>query len=234
MTVSVVVPTYNERENISALISATFAHVPDAEIIVVDDNSPDGTSEEVRERWRGDARVRLITRMHERGLTTALADGVEAARGDKIAWLDADFNMDPSFLITLFRTLDGADVAVASRYVPGGEDGRESRLRVWGSVAANAVARLVLSPEVKDYTSGLMAIRSDVRARVPFPRHNAHGDYCIDFLYRAHRAGLRIRELPFTCADRRLGETKTAATVGAFLVLGAQYLSTILKLRLRA
>jgi dolichol-phosphate mannosyltransferase len=231
VSVSVVVPTYNERENISALITQTFIHVPDAEIIVVDDNSPDGTSDEVTQRWGGDARVRLITRTHERGLTSALDDGIAAARGEKIAWLDADFNMDPSFLLVLFRTLDEADVAVASRYVPGGRDGRASRLRVWGSVAANVVARAVLSSAVRDYTSGLMAIRRDVRDRVPFPRHNAHGDYCIDFLYRAHRAGLRIRELPFTCADRRLGETKTAATAGAFIALGVVYLVTILKLR---
>lgn len=233
MTVSVVVPTYNERENISPLIARTLEHVPDAEIIVVDDDSPDGTSEEVQRRWGQDARVRLIRRTHERGLTSALADGVAAATSEKVAWLDADFNMDPSFLPVLFRALDEVDVAVASRYVPGGEDGRESRLRVWGSVAANFVARTLLGGVVRDYTSGLMAVRRDVFGRVPFRRHYRHGDYCIDFLFRAHRAGLRIREIPFRCADRRAGETKTAASVGEFLSLGAIYLQTIVKLRWR-
>ena len=140
MRVSVVVPTHNERENISPLIQATLQHVPDAEIIVVDDDSPDGTSDEVTSRWGHDSRVRLIRRIGERGLTSALADGMAAARGERIAWLDADFNMDPSFLPALYNALDGADVAVASRYVPG-EDGRESRLRVWGLIGANFVAR---------------------------------------------------------------------------------------------
>lgn len=232
MTVSVVVPTYNERENISPLIAKTLAHVPDVEIIIVDDNSPDGTSEEVEQKWGHEPRVRLIRRMTERGLTSALADGMAAARGVKVAWLDADFNMDPSFLPVLFRALDDVDVAVASRYVPGGEDGRESRLRVWGSVAANIVARALLGAVVRDYTSGLMAVRREVFERVPFRRHYRHGDYCIDFLYRAHRAGLQVREIAFRCADRRAGETKTAASVTEFLVLGAIYIRTMLRLRL--
>lgn len=234
MRVSVVVPTYNERENITPLIESTLRHVPDAEVIVVDDDSPDGTSEEVTLRWAHDERVRLIRRLGERGLTSALADGMAAARGGKIAWLDADFNMDPSFLPVLFGTLDQVDVAVASRYVPGGEDGRESRLRVWGSTAANVAARALLGSVVRDYTSGLMAVRREVFQRVPFRRHYHHGDYCIDLLYRVHRAGLSIREVPFRCADRRAGETKTAPTVREFIALGAIYLKTILTLRWRA
>jgi dolichol-phosphate mannosyltransferase len=233
VTVSVIVPTYNERENISPLIAETLAHVPDAEIIVVDDDSPDGTSEEVERRWGRDHRVRLIRRVGERGLPSALAAGIAAARGQKIAWLDADFNMEPAFLPVLFGALDEVDLAVASRYVPSGEDGRVSRLRVFGSIAANIVARRLLGAAVRDYTSGLMAVRREVCASVPLRPHYRHGDYCIDFLFRAHRAGLRIREIPFRCADRRVGETKTAATVREFLVLGAVYLGTILKLRLR-
>lgn len=234
MRVSVVVPTYNERENISPLIQATLSHVPDAEIIVVDDDSPDGTSDEVTSRWGHDSRVRLIRRIGERGLTSALADGMAAARGERIAWLDADFNMDPSFLPALYNALDAADVAVASRYVPGGEDGRESRLRVWGSIGANLVARTLLGNVVRDYTSGLMAVRREVLQQVPFRRHYRHGDYCIDLLFRMHRAGLTIRELPFRCADRRAGETKTAPTFREFIVLGAIYLRTIFLLRWRA
>lgn len=234
MSVSVVVPTYNERDNISPLIEKTLAHVPDAEIIVVDDDSPDGTWREVEERWGHEPRVRLIRRLTERGLTSALADGIGAARGGKVAWLDADFNMDPSFLPVLFSALDEVDVAVASRYVPGGEDGRASRLRVWGSVAANLVARGLLGAVVRDYTSGLMAVRRDVFAQVPFRRHYRHGDYCIDLLFRLHRGGFRIREIPFRCADRRAGETKTAPTFREFIALGSIYLGTILTLRFRS
>jgi dolichol-phosphate mannosyltransferase len=231
MTFSVIVATYNERENISRLIAETLAHVPEAEMIVVDDDSPDGTSGEVQRNWGHDARVRLITRVGERGLPSALADGIAAARGQKLAWLDADFNMEPAFLPVLFAALEEVDLAVASRYVPGGEDGRGPRLRVWGSVAANIVARTLLDASVRDYTSGLMAVRREAVERVPVRRHYRHGDYCIDFLFRARRAGLRIREIPFRCLDRQAGETKTGATVGQFLLMGATYLQTILKLR---
>jgi len=234
MTVSVVVPTYNERENISRLIHETFVHVPGAEIIVVDDDSPDGTSDEVTSRWGQDGRVRLIRRTTERGLPSALADGIAAARGDKIAWLDADFNMKPDFLPVLFSALDDVDVAVASRYVPGGSDGRQDRLRVWGSVGANLVARILLDRSVRDYTSGLMAMRREVAARVPLGRQYRHGEYCIDFLFRCRRAGLRIREIPHRCLDRQAGTTKTAANVGEFLSLGVSYLRAIVELRLRA
>jgi dolichol-phosphate mannosyltransferase len=234
VTVSVVVPTYNERENISRLIQETFAHVPDAEIIVVDDDSPDGTSEEVTTRWGHDDRVRLIRRTTERGLPSALADGIAAARGARIAWLDADFNMKPDFLPILFAALDDVDVAVASRYVPGGSDGRQDHLRVWGSVGANLVARVLLDSSVRDYTSGLMAMRREVATRVPLGRHYRHGEYCIDFLFRCRRAGLRIREIPHRCLDRQAGTTKTAANVGEFLSLGVSYLRAIVDLRLRS
>lgn len=234
MTVSVVVPTYNERDNISPLISAIFAVLPEAEIVVVDDDSPDGTSEEITGTWGGDARVRLIRRVGVRGLPSALADGVEAARGARIAWLDADFNMDPAFLPVLFGLLDDADVAVASRYVPGGADARESRLRVWGSIAANVVARAILGDEVRDYTSGLMAAHREVFESVKLGRQYRHGEYCIDFLYRAHTAGMKVQEIAFQCEDRRAGETKTAGTLGQFISLGFTYLAAILKLRLRS
>lgn len=233
MKTSVVIPTYNERENISVMIEGIFEALPETEVIVVDDDSPDGTSQEVASRWGDDPRVRLITRTTERGLPSAIGAGIAAATGDRIAWLDADFNMEPSFLPVLFEHLDHADLAVASRYVPGGEDARAERLRVWGSVAANVVARAVLSRGVRDYTSGLMAVRREAFEKVPFRGDYAHGDYCIDLLYRAHRAGLRIDEIAFSCGDRRAGETKTAETWTAFFVLGFAYLGTILKLRFR-
>lgn len=233
MTVSIIVPTYNERENISPLIAETLTHLPEAELIVVDDDSPDGTWQEVQEGWGGDPRVRLIRRVGQRGLPSALADGVEAAKGEVVAWLDSDFNMPPAFLLALVKTLQAADVAVASRYVPGGEDGRDSRVRVWGSRLVNFVAACLLGFGIRDYTSGLLAVRKEVFHQVPLNPRCRHGDYCIDFLARAYRAGFRIREVPFRCGERRAGQTKTAPNLGQFVILGLAYLGTILKLRFR-
>lgn len=231
MTVSVVVPTYNERENISPLITELLAHLPEAEVIVVDDDSPDGTWQEVQTRWGQDARVRLLHRLGERGLPSALAAGIKAARGEIVAWIDSDFNMPPAFLTELVRALEHADVAVASRYVPGGEDGRASPARVLASRIVNLTAACVLGFGVRDYTSGLIAVRREVFDRVPFNPRYRHGEYCIDFLYRASRAGLRVREIPFRCDERRAGQSKTAPDLRQFVVLGFVYLGTVLKLR---
>jgi len=231
VTISVVVPTYNERENISPLITEILAHVPGAEVIVVDDDSPDRTWQEVKTCWGRDARVRLIHRVGERGLPSALAAGIKAARGEIVAWIDSDFNMPPAFLAELVRALDHADVAVASRYVAGGEDGRASRVRVVASRVINLVAACVLGFGIRDYTSGLMAVRREVFDRVPFNPGYRHGEYCIDFLYRSYRAGLKVREIPFRCAERRAGQTKTAPNPRQFVALGFAYLGTVLKLR---
>ena len=233
MTISVIVPTYNERENISPLVAEALAHLPEAELIVVDDDSPDGTWQEVEGRWGHDPRVRLIRRVGKRGLPSALAEGIKAAHGDVVAWIDSDFNMPPAFLLELVKALEDADVAVASRYVPGGEDDRASRLRVWASWVINVVARCLLGFGVRDYTSGLLAVRREAFHRVPFNPGYRHGDYCIDFLFRAYRAGLRVREIPFRCGERRAGQTKTAPDIRQFIALGFAYLGTILKLRFR-
>ena len=166
--VSVIVPTYNERDNITPMITAALELLPKAEIIVVDDDSPDGTAREVESSWSHDPRVRLLRRMDERGLASALADGVAAARGERVAWLE----------LRVART-DG-----------------------------------------------------DVE-RVPLRRDCRHGDYCIDFLYRAYRAGMRVRELPSWCLERRSGETKTAGSLGQYASLSLAYLRTMLRLRLR-
>jgi hypothetical protein len=98
----------------------------------------------------------------------------------------------------------------------------------------NLIAACFLGFGVRDYTSGLVAARRAVFARVPVNPAYRHGDYCIDFLARAHRAGLRIREIPFRCLERRAGETKTAPNVSQFVILGLAYLWTIVKLTFRS
>lgn len=233
VTLSVVVPTYNERENVSALIRETLGHVPEAELIVVDDESPDGTAQIVRDEWGRDSRVRLIVRVGRRGLPSALAEGVAAARGDVVSWMDCDFNMPPALLLDLVAALADADIAVASRYMPGGADDRASRFRVWMSRIINLVAGALLSRAVRDYTSGLLVARREVLARTPLQPNYRHGEYCIDFLYRAHRAGFRIREIAYTCRERRAGLTKTAPTLTGYMTLGVAYLAAIVRLRFR-
>ncbi|MCU0690255.1 MAG: glycosyltransferase, partial [Polyangiaceae bacterium] len=155
-TVSVVLPTYEERENIGPLIEGVARHVDQlAEIIVVDDDSPDLTWQRVAELQRRYAQLRLIRREGIRGLTTAIQAGIAAATGDVLVWMDCDLSMGPEVIPSLVAEIRrGYDVAVASRYVPGGADVRDVVLHRQLSRVICTVARLVLVPSFHDYTSG--------------------------------------------------------------------------------
>ena len=212
MKVSVILPTYNEREVIVAVVREILSAVPEAEVLVVDDDSPDHTWETVERAFVGNARVRVRRRVGRRGLPSAIAEGIAATDGDVVVWLDAD-------------------VVVASRYVPGGGDSRDARGRVLASRAINLLGSACLGGAVRDWTSGFVAARRTALERVPIRTHYVYGDYCIDFLYRACRTGLRVVEVPYWLPDRRAGETKTSGSVARFGLLGLRYVETILTLR---
>jgi dolichol-phosphate mannosyltransferase len=233
MTVSVVLPTYRERETIVGLMGEIYSVLPEAEIVVVDDDSPDRTWAAVEEAFRDDPRVRVIRRIGRRGLPGALAEGLAAARGEALVWLDADGSMPPAVIPELLAGLEQADVAVASRYVRGGADVRDSRFRIVTSRIINLLATALLSGKIRDYTSGFVAVRRSALVRVPLRADYTYGDYCIDFLYRACRAGLSVCEIPFRNIERQAGETKTAPDFSRFAELGLAYVRTILKLRFR-
>jgi dolichol-phosphate mannosyltransferase len=231
VNVSVVLPTYNEGATILPLIADVHAALRDAEIVVVDDDSPDGTWRIVGDAFQGDDRVRVIRRIGRRGLPTALAEGLAAGKGEALVWLDADGSMPPFVIPDLIAGLGDADIAVASRYVAGGEDARDSRFRRVSSWIINAFAAMLLSPKVRDYTSGFIAVRRTALERLPLRTNYVYGEYCIDLLYRACRAGLTVREVPYRNVERVAGETKTAPSFRRFAVLGFAYFKAIVKLR---
>jgi dolichol-phosphate mannosyltransferase len=231
VTASIVLPTYNEGPVIVGVVREILESVPDGEVLVVDDDSPDRTWDLVAQAFVGDARVRVLRRVGRRGLPSALAEGIEATRGQVVVWLDADGSMPAAVIPRLCAALADADVAVASRYAPGGTDARDSVLRILASRAINGFATLALRGSVRDWTSGFVGARRPAFARVPLRTHYVYGDYCIDFLFRASQAGLRLVEIPYRCVERRAGETKTSPDLGRFAVLGLAYVRTIIKLR---
>jgi len=233
MTVSIVLPTYNERETIVPLVGEILSQVPEAEVLVVDDDSPDQTWAVVEQAFAGDPRARVLRRLGRRGLPSALADGIAQAKGEAVVWLDADGSMPAAVIPLLLAGLRDAELAVASRYVPGGQDARTSRLRVGTSWLINVFAASLLGWGVRDYTSGFIAARRAVLDRVPLRTHYAYGDYCIDFLCRALKAGVRIDEIPYRCGERRGGDSKTAVDLWQFVGLGLTYVVSILRLRFR-
>lgn len=228
---SIVLPTYNERENILGLIDEILEVMPETEVIVVDDDSPDRSWQVVQTRGAKDPRVRCLHRVGRRGLPSAIAEGIAGARGAAIAWMDADGSMPPHLLPELCSALKEADIALASRYAPGGRDARGSSLRVGASRLINGFASCLLGGGVRDWTSGYLAVRREGFERVPFRAEFAYGEYCVDFLYRATRAGLRIREVPYISEERRAGHTKTAPNPWRFLRLGVRYGAAVLRLR---
>lgn len=238
--VCTVLPTYNERGNITALIdgllqSAITPHM----VLVVDDNSPDGTGDAVEEaarRWNqeGALRVVLHRRTTERGLTSAIQCGIDLAvhtfRADIVTWMDCDLSMPPQDLPRLVRALlDGADLALGSRWIPGGADVAHDWTARLLSRAINGLAVLLIGPHAHDYTSGFIAGRAAVFHRLRL--RGDYGEYCIDLLGRAARSGFAIAEVPYVCVPRTAGESKTGVNLWDYLVKGRKYVATIWSLR---
>lgn len=232
--ISIILPTYNEAGNIELLLERTLLALDDypggMEVVVVDDNSPDGTWRLVAEKAIEDGRVRLVRRTQEKGLTSAISRGIHEARGQWVGWMDCDLSMPPEDWPHLAGALaQGAGMAVGSRYVPGGGDVAHSFTGRTFSRVINLWAGLWLDWAIKDYTSGFILGRKEVFDKIDL--RGDYGEYCIDLLYRAKKAGYTIRELPYLCVPREAGESKTAVNLWGYLTRGVNYVKTIWRLR---
>ena len=227
MSLSLVLPTYEEAESISRLLNHLLAIPEVDEILVVDDDSPDRTWEVAGTIQS--PRLRVIRRVGERGLTSALNRGIQEAKGELVAWMDADGAMPADLIPSLLSAKQHADIAIGSRYVPGGRDRRPSSLRRFSSRLINRIARLVLGTTVRDCTTGfVLAERAWVLQN---PLQGNYGDYCIRFLVHADRSGLRVAEVPFENFERRMGRSKTKDSFLSFCRIGFGYLKAIWQLR---
>lgn len=220
-------PSYNERENLTALIPqirAAIRHLSayTAEIIVVDDNSPDHTADAIRKRFG--TSVRVIVRKKARGLATAIGAGVAHARGDIIIGMDADGNHNPKSIPLLLTALKTADLVVGSRFIKGG--GMQDRTRYIASWLFNAVLRYVLQFPVWDNTSGYYAIHKNILRRMKPDRiYQGYGDYHLRLVYAAKMSGLCIREVPVHYENRQYGQSKSR-----LFIMAISYLHTALRL----
>jgi len=209
---AVILPTYNERENLAAMIAAIRSLPVVVDVIVVDDNSPDGTGALADELARTDPGMQVIHRVGKLGLGTAYAAGFRSALStgaELICTMDADFSHDPSYLPAL---LDGAqrnDLTIGSRYIRGGgvvNWGAWRKLLSWG---ANTVAHIVLGLQARDCTAGFRCYRRRVLETIDPASIRANGySYLIEMLYHVERAGFTVGETPIIFADRRLGQSK--------------------------
>jgi len=228
--ISVVIPTYNEAAVIAGLIHTVVEEVsPLEEIIVADDDSPDGTWRVVEELARVDPRIKLIRRRARRGLAASIAEGIAACRGTHVFWFDADFCSPAGTLAALCAARGDADIVFASRYAAGGRDGRRERWRAWVSAIFNRWARAMLATRSRDLTSGQAIVRRKVFETVSL--RGEYGEYFIRFIAEAERGGWSVREMPFTTFSRPDGDSKSVTNPGVFLRHGARYMATVIAVR---
>jgi dolichol-phosphate mannosyltransferase len=225
--ISVVFPTFNEAENIIPLIQRTKAALKNIahEIIVVDDNSPDLTWQLAQKE-----NVRVVRRLKEKKLVSAIQRGIDEANGKYVVWMDADQSMPPEIIPKMIDRLSQSHIVVGSRYVKGGRDVRPL-LRTLSSRFINLVANMVLNFDVLDYDSGFVAARKDVLNKLRL-KDSGYGEYCIEFLYVAGKLGYKIKEVGFHFVDRRAGQSKTAESLSGLFKFGMMYLKKIFMLRL--
>jgi dolichol-phosphate mannosyltransferase len=223
----VIVPTYNEADNIRPLTARILAALPDATILIVDDSSPDGTGDIPDQLAVGDPRVRVRHRTVKQGLGRAYLDGFSVALNGGagiVVQMDADFSHDPAALPSLVGPIQRgeADLVIGSRYTRGGgvvDWGLGRRLISRGG---SLFARVVLGLSPNDLTGGFKAWRGATLAAIPFDGIHAGGYvFQIETTFRASRAGARIREVPITFQDRRVGQSKMSRRiiVEAFVVV---------------
>jgi len=212
MRLLVVVPTYNEADNIARLLARIREAWPALDVLVVDDRSPDGTGELVRRHAGADSQVRLLERETKLGLGSAYRAGFAwgISRGyDGLIQIDADFSHDPQALGALAAGLEDHDLVVGSRYVHGGSVREWNLWRRSLSRSANAFARVVLGVPLRDLTGGFNAWRASALGRIGHADTSARGySFQIEMKYRACLAGLRWVETPIVFADRRHGASK--------------------------
>jgi len=229
-SISVILPTYNEAGHIVGLIKEILEVTEKAgfetEIILVDDNSLDGTAGIVGESFKENSRIKIYVRKDERGLATAIKFGIKKASGENLIFMDTDFNHEPRVIPMLLRQLDNFDIAVGSRFVAGGGM-KGTQFRYWGSYLFNAFVKIVLQIKTNDNLSGFFATSKKVIDNLnPGKIFNGYGDYFIRFLYEAANKGFSIIEIPVIYQERPSGKSKTN-----FLKHLIGYVITVLKIR---
>jgi dolichol-phosphate mannosyltransferase len=217
MRLAVIIPTYNERENLGMIVDRVRAAVPDAVVLVVDDNSPDGTGALADGLAAVDNRVRVLHRPEKAGLGAAYREAMAWVLDqgfERIVQMDSDGSHRPEQMQRLLVALADADVVVGSRWVPGGAVENWPRRRRFLSRAGSTYARLALGMKLRDMTGGYRAFSADALRRLAFDEVESQG-YCfqIDMIWRASKAGLRIVEVPITFVERVSGASKMTTDI---------------------
>jgi dolichol-phosphate mannosyltransferase len=231
MKTLIIIPTYNEIDNLPPLVKEIFSYAPETDILIVDDNSPDGTGELADELQHQHAQVRVLHRSAKLGLGTAYIAGFQYAieHGYDAAFeMDADFSHDPRYLPDFLKAIEHADLVIGSRYIPGGDTPNWTMLRRLISGGGNIFARFMLGIPVHDCTAGYRCYRRRVLENIDLDTIQSQGyAFQIELAYRVMKHGFKIVETPIVFMDRRVGKSKMSRKI---VIEGFTY---VLKARLR-
>jgi dolichol-phosphate mannosyltransferase len=212
-----VVPTYNEAPNIESMLQLIFQSDPTLNLLVVDDDSPDGTGEIVDKQALIDDRIQVLHRKSKSGLGSAYLEGFRRGLdqgAEKLLEMDADMSHDPADLPRMIEAAGGADVVIGSRYIDGGEVQGWSRRRHLLSRGANFYARVLLGFPIRDSTSGFRCYRREVLEAIGLETVRSEGyAFQIDMTYRAWKLGFKVAEIPIVFKERRVGESKMSSDI---------------------
>lgn len=208
----VVIPTFNEAENIVKLVEQISANCPQIDILIVDDNSPDGTGKIADKLAGSNTRIKCLHRLKKQGIGRAYIEAFKWAltrNYDYIAQMDADFSHDPEYLPQIFRLMNEYDLVIGSRYVKGGKTENWGRVRQFVSRFGCLYAQLILDLSINDLTGGFKCFRKSILEKIGIDTISTRGyAFQIETTFRAYKNSARIKEFPITFSDRRVGRTK--------------------------
>ncbi len=212
-SLTVILPTYNESGNIATIIERIFQHVPEAQVLVVDDNSPDGTASIVEKIMQSEPRLRLLKRAGKEGLGKAYLHAFSEVLKDqsvqRILMMDADLSHDPSYIQAMIRANTDADVVIGSRYCAGGGTQGWKPWRKLLSGFANRYCRTITGMPIYDATAGFILIKVDALRSADISSFDASGyAFLMELKYRLWRRGAHFAEVPIIFVERREGQSK--------------------------
>jgi len=213
----VIIPTYNEIENIKKLLHQIIEFLPEINILVVDDNSPDGTGKYVKELSQKDSRVQLLSRAGKLGLGTAYVAGFKYALDNnyEIAFqMDADFSHDPQELRNMLREIENYDLVIGSRYIKGVNVINWPMKRLLLSYFANKYTKFITGIPINDATGGFKCFRTEVLRKINLDKIKSNGySFQIEMNFKAWKKGFRIKEIPIIFYDRTEGKSKMSKKI---------------------
>ena len=225
----VAIATYKERENLNPLVREILTYVPGADVLIIDDNSPDGTGQLAEEMAAADPRIHVLHRKGKLGLGTAILTGMRYAADhnyDLLVTMDADFSHHPRYLPSVLAGMAHKDVMIGSRYVAGGGTLHWPLSRRLMSRGVNGIVRMLMRIPARDTSGGFRCYRVDKLRQTDLGHLLSHGySFQEEVLYRCHKAGCRIGETPIIFEDRRAGTSKVdprevVRSLGVLLLLG--------------